>query len=71
MWGTHGCDPNVVIAVISDKPEDVGQKYESVQIVPHADNPWEMPFERERKIYLLRGRKPGATFDWADERFYF
>jgi hypothetical protein len=71
MWGTHGCDANLVIAIISDTPEAVGTKYESVQVIPHSDNPWAMPFERHRTIYLLRGRKPGAPFDWADERFYF
>jgi len=71
MWGTHVCDPNLVIAIISDTPGEVGQKFQSVQVIPHADNPWAMPFERHRTIYLLRNRKPGAPFDWADERFYF
>jgi hypothetical protein len=71
MWGIHGCDTGLVIAVISDTPEDVGKKFASVQIIPHADNPWEMPFERRKKIYILRNRRPDAKFDWEDERFYF
>jgi Dolichyl-phosphate-mannose-protein mannosyltransferase len=71
MWGIHGCDTSLVIAVISDTPEDVGKKFASVQIIPHADNPWEMPFERRKKIYILRNRRPEAKFDWRDERFYF
>jgi len=71
MWGMHGCDTNVVIAVISDKPEEVAQKFESVQIIPHADNPWEMPFERRKTIYILRQRRPSSPVDWAGERFYF
>lgn len=71
LWGTHNCDPNVAIAIISDTPEDVATKYNSVQLIPSADNPWAMPFERRRKIYLLRGRKPTAPFDWKDERFYY
>jgi len=61
----------VVIAVISDKPEEVAQKFESVQIIPHADNPWEMPFERRKTIYILRQRRPSSPVDWAGERFYF
>lgn len=70
LWGTHGCDPDVVIAVIGDTPEAVSQKYRLVQIVGHLDNPWAMPFEH-KNIYLLRGRKPSAPFNWADERYYF
>jgi hypothetical protein len=70
-WGTHNCDPNLVIAVIHDSPEDVAKKYDSVQQIPFADNQWAMPFERHRHIYLLHGRKPTAPFDWADERFYY
>jgi hypothetical protein len=30
-----------------------------------------MPFERNRRVYLLRGSKPIAPFHWADERFYY
>jgi hypothetical protein len=70
LWGTHGCDPNVVIAVIGDTPEAVSQKYRSVEIVGRLDNPWAMPFEH-KNIYLLRGRRPSAPFNWADERYYF
>jgi hypothetical protein len=70
LWGTHGCDPDVVIAVIGDTPEAVSQKYQSVELVGRLDNPWAMPFEH-KNIYLLRGRRPSAPFDWADERFYF
>jgi hypothetical protein len=70
LWGTHGCDVNLVIAVISDTPEKVAQKFESVEIVGRMDNPFAMPFEH-KNIYLLRGRRPSATFRWADERFYF
>jgi len=70
LWGTHDCDPDLVIAVIGDTPEAVSQKYRSVDIVGRRDNPWAMPFE-DKNIYLLRGRRPSAPFNWADERFYF
>jgi hypothetical protein len=70
LWGTHGCDANVVIAVIGDAPAKVSQKYSSVQVVGHLDNPWAMPFEH-KNVYLLRGRRPSAPFHWSDERFYF
>jgi hypothetical protein len=70
LWGTHGCDPDVVIAVIGDTPKAVSQKYRLVEIVGRMDNPWAMPFEH-KNIYLLRGRRPSSPFNWADERFYF
>jgi len=68
-WGTHGCDPNLVIAVIDDTPDEVAQKYASVTIVGRMDNPYAVGFEHHN-IYLLRDRKPGTHFDWDDERFY-
>jgi hypothetical protein len=70
LWGTHGCDPDVVIAVIGDSPAAVATKYRSVEIVGRMDDPWAMPVEH-RNVYLLRGRRATAPFDWADERRYF
>lgn len=69
-WGTHGCDVNLVIAIIHDTPAQLASKYDSVSIVGVRNNPYAMPFEHGN-IYLLRGRKPSAPFHWADERFYF
>jgi hypothetical protein len=70
LWGTHGCDPEISIAVIGDSPEAIAQKYRSVEIVVRLNDPWAMPFEH-KNVYLLRGRRPSAPFHWADERFYF
>lgn len=70
MWGTHGCDPNLAIAIISDTPAEIATKYESVTVVGRSSDPYSMPFER-RRIFLLRGRRPTAPFNWADERFYY
>ncbi len=70
LWGTHGRDPNLVIAIIGDKPEEVARKYESVTLVGHMNNRYSMPFEH-RNVYLLRGRRPSAPFDWKDERYFY
>jgi len=70
LWGTHGCDVNLVIAVIPDPPSDISQKYKYVEVVGRMENPYAMPFEH-KNIYLLRGRRSSAPFHWADERFYF
>ena len=70
LWGTHGCDPGLSIAVIHDKLEDVQQKFQSVTIVGTRDDPYAMPFEHGN-IYLLRDPRPGSPFDWQKERFYY
>ncbi len=70
LWGTHGCDPDVSIAVIGDSPEAIARKYRSVEILGRMDNPWAMPFEH-KNVYLLRGRRPSAPFYWHDEKVYF
>ena len=69
-WGMHGCDVNLVIAIVHDTPAELARKYDSVTIVGVRNNPYAMPFEHGN-IYLLRGRKPSAPFQWEDERFYF
>ena len=70
-WGTHGCDPNISIAVISDTLEEISLKYADVRIVGKPTNPSAMPFENRRTVYLLRDRRPSAPFHWEDERFYY
>jgi hypothetical protein len=70
-WGTHGCDTNVVIAVINDKQPQLEAKFARVELVGQIDSPYAMPFERHRHIWILRDRKPTSPFDWKDERFYY
>ena len=70
LWGTHGCDPDVSIAVIGDTPQAIAEKYRSVTILGRLNNPWAMPFEH-KNVYLLRGRRASAPFHWEDERFFF
>jgi hypothetical protein len=70
LWGTHGCDPNISIAVIHDTPQAIAQKYQSVTIVGTRADPYSMPFEHGN-VYLLRGRRPSAPFDWRQERFFY
>ncbi len=69
-WGTHGRDPDLGIAIIRDTPEEIARKYTSVTIVGHMSAPFAMPFEH-RNVYLLRGRRTSAPFNWADERYYY
>ena len=69
-WGLHGRDPNLVIAVIGDTPEQVARKYRSVTVIGRMNHPFSMPFEH-KNVYLLRDRLPSAPFAWHDERFYY
>lgn len=69
-WGMHGCDPEVMIAVLHETPEEIARKYRSVEVVGRMDDPWAMPLEH-KTVYLLRGQREGVRFRWEDERFYF
>jgi hypothetical protein len=71
MWGMHGCDVNVVIAVVSDSRAQLEAKYQQVERVGGITSRWAMPFERGRGIWILRGRRPDPPFHWEDERFYY
>ncbi|WP_263379352.1 ArnT family glycosyltransferase [Granulicella paludicola] len=70
-WGMHGCDTNIVIAVVGDTRQQLATKYEHVDLIGQIDSPYAMPFERHHHIWLLRGDKRPPPFDWRDERFYF
>ena len=70
LWGMHGCDPDVSIAVIDDSPEKIGKKYRSVTIVGVRDTPYAMPYEHGN-VYLLQGRRRDVPANWADERHYY
>jgi hypothetical protein len=71
MWGMHGCDVNVAVAVVSDSRAELETKYESAQYIGKITNPYAMPFEQHRGVWVLRGRKPTPPFHWKDERFYY
>jgi len=70
MWGTHGCTFDVVIGVIDATPAEMLERYESVQLIGHLDNPYAMPFEH-KNIFILRHRRPDHKVVWEDFKFYF
>ncbi len=69
FWGTHGCDPNLVLAVIGDMPSAVAMNYQSVTVIRHLDDPYAMP-EEHKNVYLLGNRRSDAPFHWGDEKHY-
>ncbi|MFC6644757.1 ArnT family glycosyltransferase [Granulicella cerasi] len=70
-WGMHGCDDNIVIALVGDTPEELHVKYSDVQLIGVTSDPLAMPFELHQNVYLLKHRQPSAPLDWHDERFYY
>ncbi len=70
LWGTHGRDPDLVIAIVRDTPEALATRYDSVTIVGHMSHPFAMPHEH-RNVYLLRHRRPATPFRWQDERYFY
>lgn len=70
LWGTHGRDPDLVIAIVRDTPEALATRYDSVTIVGRMDHPFAMPHEH-RNVYLLRHRRPATPFRWQDERYFY
>jgi Dolichyl-phosphate-mannose-protein mannosyltransferase len=69
MWGTHGCTWQVVIFISDATPAELADRYESVQLIAHLDNPYAMPFEH-KNVYLLHRRKPAMKVVWADWKDY-
>ena len=70
IWGPspRGVDPT--IAVLHDTPAELHEKYASVTVIGHIDNPYAMPFEH-KTVYLLRNRLPNNPFNWQEEKDYF
>ena len=70
-WGMHGCDTNIVIAIVGDTKQQLESKYEHVDLIGKIDSPYAMPFERHHHIWLLRGDKRSPPLNWRDECFYY
>jgi 4-amino-4-deoxy-L-arabinose transferase-like glycosyltransferase len=69
MWGTHGCTFDVVIGVVDATPAEMLERYESVQLVGHLDNPYAMPFEH-KNIFILRHRRATQKVVWSKFKDY-
>jgi hypothetical protein len=69
MWGTHGCDWQVVIGIVDATPAEMQERYESVELVGHIDDPLAMPFEH-KNVFILRRRRPSQKVVWDDFKDY-
>jgi 4-amino-4-deoxy-L-arabinose transferase-like glycosyltransferase len=69
LWGPRGHDGSVVIR-FGGKREALLSAYASVEPAGVFDNPWAMPYERQRTLWLCRGRRVPFDQDWASFRNY-
>ena len=63
LWGTHGYDGALVIAV-NAKPERWARICDSTTVVAHFGVPLAMPYERDRAIVLCRGTRVPLAQAW-------
>jgi Dolichyl-phosphate-mannose-protein mannosyltransferase len=64
LWGPHGVTGDVFIAIVGDTPDELRQKFDSVEIVGRMQHPYAMPYEN-RNIYLCRHPKPDSGVQWS------
>ncbi len=70
LWGTHGYDGSVVIAINVD-PAQWATFCDSARIVAHfGDSPYAMPYEVDRPIVLCRGMHPPLPQLWPQFKHY-
>jgi 4-amino-4-deoxy-L-arabinose transferase-like glycosyltransferase len=69
LWGPRGHDGSVVIRLGGNR-EALLRAYETVEPAGVFDNPWSMPYERQKILWLCRGRRVPFDQDWASFRNY-
>jgi hypothetical protein len=69
IWGPQGATGEVIISISGYSPEEMRERYDSVEIVGRMGTAYSMPFEH-RNIYLARGRRPSLLTDWPEMKNY-
>jgi len=69
LWGPRGHDGSVVIRLGRTR-EELLQAYASVEAVGVYEDPWAIPDETGRTLWLCRGRKVPLTVAWPNFRRY-
>ena len=69
LWGPRGHDGSVVIRLGGTR-EQLLRVYKSVEAAGVFDNPWAMPYETGRTVWICRDRKRPLGEDWAGLRNY-
>jgi hypothetical protein len=69
LWGPRGHDGSVVIRLGGTR-EELLKLYASVEPAGVFDDPWAMPYETGRTLWICRGRKTSLIADWPRLRTY-
>lgn len=69
LWGPQGHDGSVVIR-LSGRLEDLLKLYASCTDAGVTGNPWAMPYENGKTLWVCRGRQPPMDKAWLSFRHY-
>jgi hypothetical protein len=69
LWGPRGHDGSVVIHV-GGRREELLKVYASVEAMGTTDNPWALPLETGRTVWICRGRFKRLDADWSELKHY-
>jgi 4-amino-4-deoxy-L-arabinose transferase-like glycosyltransferase len=69
LWGPRGHDGSVIIR-LGGRREDLLKFYASAEAVGITSNPWALPQETGRTVWICRGRYRRLDTDWPTFRHY-
>jgi hypothetical protein len=69
LWGPRGHTGSVVIHLGGSR-EELLKVYASVEAIGKTDNPWALPLETGRTIWICRGRFEKLDADWPNLKHY-
>jgi len=70
LWGTHGYDGSVVLAVNVD-PAEWTKMCDSARVIARfGESPYAMPYEVDRPIVLCKGMHPPLPEQWPQLKHY-
>jgi len=69
LWGLHGHDGNVIIRIGGDR-EELLKEFRRVDQAGYIDEPYAMPYETDKPIYVERGLMVPLGPAWASSKFF-
>ena len=74
-WGPPEASGNTAIILgnsqdAEESKHDLEQHFDSVELVGTTDNPYAMPYERGRHVFVCRGMRGGFHEIWPELRFF-
>ena len=70
IWGPGKYTGQEMIIITGAGMKDMLDIYDSCTVESRIENPYVMPYELNRPIYLCRGRKIPYLADWNQNKLY-